>query len=149
MQSMMANAATNWRTGVTVVRAATLNRSIGKGPGPRRATAFDFAGGGGRATWIGMVRLQAGESSAAHHHGPHEVAGYVAKGHCRIRWGARLEFTTDVGPGDFLYLAPNVPHQAQNLSDEESVDFVVVRSDREAIRVGVDAVPVAEPEKIF
>ena len=61
-----------------------------------RATAFDFAGTGGRETWIGAVTLQPGSKTGAHHHGRHEVAVYVVKGRGQIRWGERLEFTSEV-----------------------------------------------------
>ena len=53
------------------------------------------------------------------------------KGRSEIRWGERLEFAADVGPGDFVYFAPYVPHQELNPDDSETADFVVVRSDNE------------------
>jgi uncharacterized RmlC-like cupin family protein len=140
---------TNWRTGVTVVRAATLKRSMGGPSGPGRATAFDFAGSGGAATWIGTVALQPNASTGAHHHGRHEVANYVVRGRGRIRWGTQLEFAADVSAGDFIYFAPNVPHREQNLSASETLEFVVIRSDNARIAEGLHAVPVAEPETIF
>lgn len=44
---------------------------------------------------------------------------------------------------------PYVPHQERNLSDGETVDFVVVRSDDEQIVVKLDATPVEVPEPVF
>jgi uncharacterized RmlC-like cupin family protein len=136
-----------WRTdGVTVVRAGSLQTvMLGKG----RATAFDFAGTGGRETWIGTVSLQPNAKTGAHHHGRHEVAVYVVKGRSQIRWGERLEFATEVGSGDFIYFAPHVPHQERNLDASETLDFVVVRSDNERIAVDLDVVPVEQPETVF
>jgi uncharacterized RmlC-like cupin family protein len=136
-----------WRTdGVTVVRAGSLQTAmLGKG----RATAFDFAGTGGRETWIGTVSLQPNAMTGAHHHGRHEVAVYVVKGRSRIRWGERLEFATEVGSGDFIYFAPHVPHQERNLDASETLDFVVVRSDNERIVVDLDVVPVEQPETVL
>src|SRR6202047_956068 len=132
-----------WRTdGVTVARAAAM---LGAG----RATAFDFAGTGGRETWIGTVTMQPNAKTGAHHHGRHEVAVYVVKGRSQIRWGERLEFAAEVGPGDFVYFAPYVPHQELNLDARETLDFVVVRSDDERIVVNLDAVPVEQPEMVF
>jgi uncharacterized RmlC-like cupin family protein len=138
---------TKWRTdGVTVVRAGSLQTAmLGKG----RATAFDFAGSGGRETWIGTVSVQPNATTGAHHHGRHEVAVYVVKGRSQIRWGERLEFATEVGPGDFIYFAPYVPHQERNLDASETVDFVVVRSDNERIVIDLDVVPVEQPETVF
>ena len=138
-----------WRTdGVTVVRAQSLNMAMLGPSGTGRATAFDFAGSGGRETWIGTVTLQPNAKTGAHHHGRHEVAVYVAKGHSQIRWGERLEFAAEVGPGDFVYFAPYVPHQELNLDAGETLDFVVVRSDNERIVVNLDVVPVEQPEII-
>lgn len=135
---------TKWRTdGVTVVRAAAM---LGKG----RATAFDFTGTGGRETWIGTVTMQPSAKTGAHHHGRHEVAIYVVKGRSQIRWGERLEYAAEVGPGDFVYFAPYVPHQELNLDANETVDFVVVRSDNGGLVVKLDdVVPVEEPEAVY
>jgi uncharacterized RmlC-like cupin family protein len=133
-----------WRTdGVTVVRGAAM---LGKG----RATAFDFAGSGGRETWIGTVTMQPNAKTGAHHHGRHEIAIYVVKGRSQIRWGEQLEYAAEVGPGDFVYFAPFVPHQELNRSASETVDFVVVRSDNGGIVVKLDdVVPVEEPEAVY
>ena len=121
-----------------------------RGPsGTGRATAFDFSGAGGQQTWIGAVTLQPKAKTGAHHHGRHEVAIYVVKGRSEIRWGERLEFAAEVGPGDFVYFAPYVPHQEENFSSTESVDFVVVRSDNEKIVVKIDVVPVEQAETVF
>jgi uncharacterized RmlC-like cupin family protein len=121
-----------------------------RGPsGTGRATAFDFTGAGGRETWIGTVTLQPKAKTGAHHHGRHEVAVYVVRGRSQIRWGDRLEFAADVGPGDFVYFAPYVPHQELNPDASASLDFVVVRSDDERIAVNLDLVPVDQPETVF
>ena len=139
-----------WRSdGVTVVRAQALNRAMRGPSGSGRATAFDFTGAGGRATWIGTVTLQPKANTGPHHHGRHEVAVYVVKGRSEIRWGDRLEFAAEVGPGDFVYFTPYVPHQEANCSASETVDFVVVRSDDEKIVVKLDAMSVEEPETLF
>jgi uncharacterized RmlC-like cupin family protein len=146
---MMATRA-NWRTdGVTVVRAESLYATMFGTSGTGRATAADFAGTGGTRTWIGTVALQPGAKTGAHHHGRHEVTVYVVKGRSEIRWGEQLEFAAEVGPGDFVYFAPYVPHQELNLSDSESLDFVVVRSDNERIAVNLEITPVEQPETVF
>jgi len=136
-----------WRHGVMVLRAKSLSESARYGAG--RATAFDFAGSGGRQTWIGTVALQPDAKTGAHHHGRHEVAVYVVSGRSEIRWGERLEFAAQVGAGDFVYFAPQVPHQERNLSASEKVSFVVVRSDNEGIKVDLEVVPVEQPEEVF
>jgi uncharacterized RmlC-like cupin family protein len=136
-----------WRTDdVKVVRAEALSRAMFGPSGMGRATAFDFAGTGGRETWIGTVTLQPHAKTGAHHHGRHEVAVYVVKGRGQIRWGEWLEFIAEVGSGDFVYFAPYVPHQELNLDASETLDFVVVRSDDEKIMVKLDIVPAEQPE---
>jgi uncharacterized RmlC-like cupin family protein len=138
-----------WRTdGVRVVRAQALDAAM-RGPGGTgRATVVDYAGSGGRETWIGTVTLPPGAKTGAHHHGRHEVTIYVVKGRSEIRWGERLEFVAEVGPGDFVYFAPYVPHQELNPDAAESVDFVVVRSDNEKIVVKLDVETVETPETV-
>jgi uncharacterized RmlC-like cupin family protein len=139
----------SWRKeGVTVVRAGALDAAT-RGPRGGRATAFDFAGDGGQATWIGAVTLPPGANTGPHHHGRHEVAVYVVKGRSQIRWGDRLEFAAEVGPGDFIYFAPFVPHQEINLDAAGTLDFVVVRSDNEKIVEKLDVVPVERPETVY
>jgi uncharacterized RmlC-like cupin family protein len=138
-----------WRTGVTVVRAEAQKAArLGPG-GTGRATVVDYAGTGGRQTWIGTVTLQPKAKTGTHHHGRHEVTIYVVKGRSEIRWGERLEFAADVGPGDFVYFAPFVPHQELNPDESETVDFVVVRSDNEKIVVALDDKPVERPERLY
>jgi len=129
------------------MRGARLKMSLGGPTG--RATAFEFEGQDGRATWIGVFRLPADAQTGVHHHGRHEVAIFVAKGRGRIRWGTRLEFAAEIAPGDFVYFAPYVPHHEQNLDPADTLDFIVVRSDNEKISVSVDAVPVEHPEMVY
>ncbi len=140
---------TNWRNSVTVVRGKTLEETMRGPSGAGRATAFDFSGTGGQKIWIGTVTLQPLAKTGLHHHGRHEVAIYVVKGHSQIRWGGQLEFAADVGPGDFVYFAPFVPHQEFNTDETETVDFVVVRSDNERIAVKLETAPVEHPEAVF
>jgi len=71
------------------------------------------------------------------------------KGRSEIRWGERLEFAAEVGPGDFVYFSPYVPHQELNLDAGETVEFVVVRSDNEKIVVALDDKPVDRPETAY
>jgi uncharacterized RmlC-like cupin family protein len=141
--------ASKWRTGVTVVRAATQETArLGPG-GTGRATVVDYTGTGGQRTWIGTVTLQPRARTGTHHHGRHEVTIYVVKGRSEIRWGEQLEFAADVGSGDFVYFAPYVPHQELNPDDSEPVDFVVVRSDDEKIVVALDDKPVERPDRVY
>jgi uncharacterized RmlC-like cupin family protein len=137
-----------WRTeGVKVVRAESIRKAQLGSFGVARATAFDFTGAGGQETWVGVVSHAPNAKTRAHHHGRHEVAVYVIKGHGQIRWGERLEFAAEIAPGDFVYFAPYVPHQELNTANE-TLDFVVVRSDNEGFFFNLDIDEVERPEHV-
>jgi uncharacterized RmlC-like cupin family protein len=137
-----------WKTAVRVARGQSLEAARRAPAGSGRATVFDFEGTGAEKTWIGTVTLGPSGVTGAHHHGRHEVALGVTRGQVEIRWGEKLEYAANVGPGDFVYFAPYVPHQERNLSATEAVDYVVVRSDNERIAIPLDVVPVERPEKV-
>jgi uncharacterized RmlC-like cupin family protein len=71
------------------------------------------------------------------------------RGKARMRWGERLEFTAEAGPGDFIYVPPFVPHQEINASASEALECVVVRSDNEAVVVNLDIEPVEKPHEVL
>src|SRR5438552_3498353 len=136
--------ASQWTSdSVKVVRAEVLRDAAGNPAARGRATAFEFAGSGGKRTWIGFVSLPGGANTGPHHHGRHEVAIWVVGGRSEIRWGERLEFSAELGPGDFAYFSPYVPHQELNLEPDTAVDFAVVRSDGEALRFDLPIAPTA------
>ena len=139
---------TDWRGGVRIVRGAALDREMRDPAGNGRATAAQFAGGGAGNVWIGTVTLAPGASTGAHHHANHEVLIQVMRGTAEIRWGDRLEFASTIGPGDFAYFVPHVPHQERNPSAAEPVDFLVVRTDAARLALKLDADPVATPETV-
>jgi uncharacterized RmlC-like cupin family protein len=113
-----------------------------------RAAAIDFARVGARKLWAGTVHIHAGAGTGAHHHGPLESVIYVVRGRARMRWGERLEFTAEAGPGDFIYVPPFVPHQEINASSEETLECVLVRSDGEAVVVNLDIEAVEPPREV-
>jgi uncharacterized RmlC-like cupin family protein len=134
---------------VKVVRGASLKASASAAGALTRATAFDFTGSGGRQSWVGTAAYRPGAATGAHHHGRHEVGVYVVRGRGEIRWGEHLEFAAEIGPGDFIYFAPFVPHQERNIDASEALEFVVVRSDNERIAVDLDIAPAERPEPVF
>src|SRR5262245_39828368 len=66
-----------------------------------------------------------------------------------MRWGERLEFMAETGPGDFIYVPPFVPHQEINASSSEPLECVVVRSDNEAVVVNLDIEPAEKPRGLM
>ena len=65
-------------------------------------------------------------------------ARLVVRGRARFRWGDRLEFVDEAGPGDFVYVPPYVPHQELNARKDEPVEAVIVRSGQEPVVVNLD-----------
>jgi uncharacterized RmlC-like cupin family protein len=65
-----------------------------------------------------------------------------------MRWGERLEFVAEAGPGDFIFVPPFVPHQEINASAGEPLSCVLVRSGQDPVVVNLD-IPAAEaPEMV-
>ena len=60
--------------------------------------------------------IHANAKTGAHHHGELESIIYVVKGSARMRWGDKLEYVAEAGPGDFIFVPPYVPHQEINAS---------------------------------
>ena len=139
----------DWRLhGVRVVRSGELDTNTPQTPGMNRAAAINFAKAGAQKLWAGTVNIHPDAKTGAHHHGALESVIYVVRGKARMRWGERLEFVAEAGPGDFIFVPPFVPHQEINASADESLECVLVRSDQEAVVVNLDIEPVEKPEAV-
>jgi uncharacterized RmlC-like cupin family protein len=134
--------------GVRVIPGTQLDPNTAQTPGMDRQAAITFARVGAQKLWAGTVHIRPNAKTGAHHHGPLESVIYVVKGRARLRWGERLEFTAEAGPGDFIYVPPFVPHQEINARADEELECVLVRSDGEAVVVNLDIEPVEQPEEV-
>jgi uncharacterized RmlC-like cupin family protein len=134
--------------GVRVIPGHSLDPNTAQTPGMDRKTAIDFARAGAQKLWAGTVAIQPNAKTGAHHHGALESVIYVIRGRARMRWGERLEFTAEAGPGDFIFVPPFVPHQEINANPHELLECVLVRSDNQAVVVNLDIAPVEEPEHV-
>ncbi len=135
--------------GVRVISAGALDGgSAPQTSGMDRKAAIDFARAGAQKLWAGTVTIHAGAKTGAHHHGPLESVIYVVKGRARMRWGERLEFTAEAGPGDFIFVPPYVPHQEINALADEALQCVLVRSDGQATVVNLDIEAVETPSEV-
>lgn len=134
--------------GVRVVRGDSLDPNTAQTPGMDRKAAVTFARVGARKLWAGTVHIHANARTGPHHHGELESVIYVIRGRARMRWGERLEFTAEAGPGDFIYVPPFVPHQEINASTDETLECVLVRSAGEAVVVNLEIEPVEAPESV-
>ncbi|RYF74790.1 MAG: cupin domain-containing protein [Comamonadaceae bacterium] len=145
-----ASDAERWKhDGVRVVPADRLDGNTAQTPGMDRQAAINFARVGASRLWAGTVTIHADAKTGAHHHGHLESVIYVVSGRARMRWGERLEFTAEAGPGDFIYVPPFVPHQEINASDTEPLHCVLCRSDGEAVAVNLDIEPAEKPESVL
>ena len=138
--------APDWRiAGVRVIPADALDTNTPQTPGMHRAAAVTGARTGAQGLWAGTVTILPGARTGAHHHGALESVIYVVRGRARMRWGERLEFTAEAGPGGFVYVPPFVPHQEINALDDEPLECVLARSGQKAIVVNLEVDAVAEP----
>ncbi len=140
----------DWKeSGVRVIPAGSLDTNTPQTPGMNRAAAVTNARTGAQKLWAGTVKIHANAKTGAHHHGHLESVIYVVKGKARMRWGDKLQFTAEAGPGDFIYVPPYVPHQEINALEDEELECVLMRSDDSAVAVNIpDLVPIENPESI-
>ena len=138
-----------WKhSGVRVIPGDRLDPNTAQTPGMNRATAIDRARVGAQKLWAGTVHIHANAKTSPHHHGPLESVIYIVSGRARMRWGERLEYVAEAGPGDFIFVPPYVPHQEINASSDEVLSCVLVRSDSEAVVVNLDIDPAEAPEGV-
>jgi uncharacterized RmlC-like cupin family protein len=130
--------------GVRVVGGNELDANTPQTMGMHRAAAITAARAGAQKLWAGTVTIHADAKTGAHHHGDVESVIYIVRGRARMRWGERLEFTAEAGPGDFIFVPPYVPHQEINASADEPLDCVLVRSGQVPVVVNL-TIEAAEP----
>jgi uncharacterized RmlC-like cupin family protein len=136
----------DWKEhGIRVIRANDLDANTPQTRGMHRAAAITKARAGASKLWAGTVVVEPNARTGAHHHGELETVLYIVRGRARMRWGDRLEFSDEAGPGDFIYVPPFVPHQELNARADEPCEAVVVRSGQDPIVVNLD-IPEAEDE---
>jgi uncharacterized RmlC-like cupin family protein len=140
----------DWREhGVKIIRTDQLDPNTPQTPGMDRAAAITHARTGANKLWAGTVTVHANAKTGAHHHGELESVIYVVSGRARMRWGERLEYFADAGPGDFIYVPPFVPHQEINANRDEPLSCVIVRSGQEPVVVNLEIAPAEPPEEVY
>jgi len=131
--------------GVKIVRAGEMDSNTPQTPGMTRMAAITQARTGASKLWAGTVVVQPYAKTGPHHHGDLETVLYVVRGRARMRWGERLEFCEEAGPGDFIYVPPYVPHQEINAGADMPCEAVVVRSGQDPVVVNLD---IESPEPV-
>src|ERR671935_2406399 len=105
----------------------------------RREAAISRELVGAERLWVGYVELPPGMSSTPHHHGECESAIYIISGEARFRTGSGFDTMETAGPGDIVWVPPQVPHIEENRSAAEPVRMVVVRSTQETLVFNLDS----------
>ena len=137
----------DWRQdGVKVVSGEHLDVNTAQTPGMNRAAAITNATAGAEKLWAGTVEIHPNAKTGAHHHGALESIIYIVSGKARMRWGERLEFVAEAGPGDFIFVPPYVPHQEINALQDEPLNCVLVRSGQDPVVVNLEIPVVEDPQ---
>ena len=123
--------------GVRVIRPHERSTATAQTMGIRREAAIAPETTGATALWMGLASTPAGTVSAWHHHGDCETGIYVLRGRARFRWGPGGAESVEVGPGDFLAVAPHAVHREEALGDEDFV-MVIARGCSGILSVDVD-----------
>ncbi|HEX6705942.1 MAG TPA: cupin domain-containing protein [Albitalea sp.] len=76
-----------------------------------------------------LVVIPPGARAEPHLHRGHETAIYVLEGRVETRFGADLSQSVVSEAGDFLFIPPDEPHIAINLSATEPARAIVARND--------------------
>jgi uncharacterized RmlC-like cupin family protein len=92
-----------------------------------------------RSVCLTSAELPPGARSTCHLHRGIESAGYVVSGTVGCWWGERLEHSAVLGPGDYAYIPPDVPHAVGNLGDEPAL--IVVAHSSAHDQDGIDLRP--------
>ncbi|HEY7351074.1 MAG TPA: cupin domain-containing protein [Ktedonobacterales bacterium] len=93
-----------------------------------------FVGVSARTTGARGISMQRtvippGGAAKAHIHLGYETAIYIVQGRVETHYGPGLRESIINGPGEFVYIPANVPHQPRNLSETEPAIAIVARND--------------------
>jgi uncharacterized RmlC-like cupin family protein len=77
---------------------------------------------------MNVAVIPPGGVAAAHIHVGFEVMLYILEGRVRHDYGEGLTQRVEHAGGDFIFIAPGVPHEVHNMSDTDPVVAVVARS---------------------
>lgn len=78
---------------------------------------------------MNVATIPPGGVAWAHIHDGFEVMLYILEGRVRHAYGDDLVHEVENEAGDFIFIAPGVPHEVYNLSETDPVVAVVARSD--------------------
>jgi len=77
--------------------------------GIRRDKAFETD-----TVLVSRTRLDRGAISGWHHHGTHDLYGFIVSGRLRLEYGPKGVEAAAVRPGDFFHVPPGLVHRDVN-----------------------------------
>jgi uncharacterized RmlC-like cupin family protein len=83
---------------------------------------------GARGICMNNVEIPPGGAAEPHYHDGFETAIYLLEGRVETSYGDGLRETIVNEAGDFIYIAPGVPHQPRNLDPDRPARAVVARN---------------------
>ncbi|HLW61614.1 MAG TPA: cupin domain-containing protein [bacterium] len=112
--------------GILTVRAGQARRTWN---GIQYLTGLSGKNVGASQLSMNVATIPPGGIASAHIHVGFEVMLYILEGRVRHEYGPGCQRIIDNEAGDFIFIAPGVPHEVVNLSDTDPVVAVVARSD--------------------
>ncbi len=112
--------------GIWVIRGGGGSRGWN---GIRYRTGLSAKNVGAEKLSMNVATIPPGGVAFAHVHVDFEVMLYILSGRVRHEYGEGLRQSIENEAGDFIFIAPGVPHEVLNLSESEPVVAVVARSD--------------------
>ena len=112
--------------GILVVRGSTTHRAWN---GIRYKTGLSAKNVGAKHLSMNVATIPPGGVAYAHIHVDFEVMLYILEGRVRHEYGPGCRQAIENEAGDFIFIAPGVPHEVVNLSATSPVVAVVARSD--------------------
>jgi uncharacterized RmlC-like cupin family protein len=113
-------------SGVIVVRPSRYTRSRQRLP---QFVGISEHTVGSRGISMNLIVIPPGGAAEPHFHLDHETAIYLIESRVETRYGPGLKQSIISEAGDFIFIAPDVPHQPVNLSETEPAKAVVARTD--------------------
>ena len=111
--------------GIAVIRGGGGKRQWN---GIHYKTGMSSKNVGAQELSINLVTIPPGGVAGAHIHVDFEVMLYIVEGRVRHDFGPGLKQSIENEAGDFIFIAPGLPHEVYNLSDTEPVVAFVARS---------------------
>src|SRR2546428_13792219 len=93
---------------IEVVHGADLKKGEST-PGVVREKAFESSN-----ALVSRTRLERGAISGWHHHGTHELYGFLVSGQLRLEYGPKGADAAVLGSGDFFHVPPGLVHRDVN-----------------------------------